>query len=43
MVNKVELELHADESELIRAANKPAIANPFQPVGRKPLIIAGSA
>ena len=43
MVNKVELELKAEDNELIKAASKPAIARPFNPTGRKFVIIVGRA
>ena len=43
MVNKVEDELKAEDNELINAASNPAIANPFSPTGKKPVIMAGSA
>ena len=43
MVKSVELELKAEERELINAANNPAMAIPFRPLGKKLVIMAGKA
>ena len=39
----VEAELNTDDSELIRAASRPAATRPFNPVGSSAPIMAGSA